>query len=44
MKRDAKSELGLVCEVASEEQIDKAFKIIWNKIGTPDGLFTSAAI
>ena len=44
VKRGAKAALGLSCDVASEEQIEKAFEIIWKKMGAPYGLFTSAAI
>ncbi|PYU82301.1 MAG: oxidoreductase [Acidobacteria bacterium] len=44
VKRGAKSALGLVCDVGFEEQVEKAFEIIWNKLGAPYGLFTSAAI
>lgn len=44
VKRGAKSALGLSCDVGSEEQIEKAFEIIWKKMGAPYGLFTSAAI
>jgi NAD(P)-dependent dehydrogenase (short-subunit alcohol dehydrogenase family) len=44
MKRGAKCALGLFCDVGSEEQVEKAFEIVWDKIGVPYGLFTSAAI
>ena len=44
IKRGAKCALGLCCDVSSEEQIEKAFEIIWNKLGVPYGLFTSAAV
>lgn len=44
VKRGAKCALGLECHVGSEEQIEKAFKIVCSKMGTPYGLFTSAAI
>ena len=44
MKRGAKCALGLLCDVGSEQQIEKAFEIIWDKLGVPYGLFTSAAI
>jgi NAD(P)-dependent dehydrogenase (short-subunit alcohol dehydrogenase family) len=44
IKRGAKCALDLCCDVSSEEQIEKAFEIIWNKLGVPYGLFTSAAV
>lgn len=44
VKRGAKSALGLKCDVASEEQIEKAFEVVGNRIGVPYGLFTSASI
>ena len=44
MQRGANTALGLVCDVGSEEEIEKAFEIIWNKIGAPYGLFTSATV
>ena len=44
VKRGAKCAFGLFCDVSSEEQIEKAFEIIWNKLGVPYGLFTSAAV
>lgn len=44
VKRGAKSALGLSCDVGSEDQMERAFEIICKKMGTPYGLFTSAAI
>lgn len=44
VKRGATSALGLSCDVASEEQIERAFAVVGSKIGVPYGLFTSAAI
>jgi len=36
--------LSLLCDVSSERQVEKAFKVISNKIGAPYGLFASAGI
>lgn len=44
VKRGAKSALGLLCDVGSEEQVEKAFELVCNKMGAPYGLFTSAGI
>lgn len=44
MRRGAKSALGLLSDVTQEEQIEKAFEVIWERLGAPYGLFTSAAI
>ena len=44
MKRGAGSAMGLFCDVGSEEEIEKAFEVIGDKLGVPYGLFTSAAI
>jgi NAD(P)-dependent dehydrogenase (short-subunit alcohol dehydrogenase family) len=44
VKRGAKSALGLLCDVTQEEQIEKAFDVISERLGAPYGLFTSAAI
>jgi NAD(P)-dependent dehydrogenase (short-subunit alcohol dehydrogenase family) len=44
IKRGAKSALGLLCDVGSEEQVEKAFEFLCNKMGAPYGLFTSAGI
>lgn len=44
MQRGANYALSLLCDVSSEKQVEKAFKIICNKIGAPYGLFTSAGI
>lgn len=43
VKRGAKSALGLLCDVGSEEQVEKAFELVCNKMGAPYGLFTSAS-
>lgn len=43
-KRGAKSALGLLCDVSSEEQVEEAFGIVGNKMGAPYGLFTAAGI
>jgi NAD(P)-dependent dehydrogenase (short-subunit alcohol dehydrogenase family) len=44
MRQGANYALGLTCDVSCEEQVEKAFKIISDKIGAPYGLFTSAGI
>ena len=44
IKRGAKSALGLLCDVGSEEQVEKAFELVCSKMGAPYGLFTSAGI
>lgn len=44
VKRGAKSALGLLCDVGSEEQVEKALELVCNKMGAPYGLFTSAGI
>lgn len=44
MQLGARHALSLVCDVRFEEQVQKAFKIVSNKIGPPYGLFTSAGI
>ena len=44
IKRGAKSALGLLCDVGSEEQVEKAFELVCNKMGAPYGLFASAGI
>lgn len=44
MKQGANYALSLGCDVSSEKQVAKAFRIISSKIGPPYGLFTSAGI
>lgn len=44
VKRGAKSALGLLCDVGCEEQVEKAFELVCNKMGAPYGLFTSAGV
>jgi len=44
LKRGAKSAVSLLCDVASEQQVEKAFEIVCDKMGAPYGLFTSAGI
>ena len=44
MKRGAKFALSFLCDVRSEEQIERAFELIGEKLGAPHGLFTSAGI
>src|SRR5437879_13863392 len=44
MKQGAKCALSLACDVSSEKQIEKAFKIVSNKIRAPYSLLTCSGI